>query len=131
MPLKKTLILSTVLLFLASSAAFAAEKKSLSYWIKNTGSKIQSVSKKPKKDTATAGVKGDPEKAADELYWKEGKQVVKDEEIKSLENAVDLVNKGQNDEAVKALEAFLKDYPKSALKADAEEGLKILKAQRP
>lgn len=130
MPLKKTLVISTALLFLASSAAFAAEKNSLSYWMKNTGSKIQGLSKKPKKDTATAGVKGDPEKAADELYWKEGKPQVKDEEIKSIENAVELVNKGQNDEAIKALEAFLKDYPKSALKADAQEGLKILKAEK-
>ncbi|MBI5969852.1 MAG: hypothetical protein HY884_01675 [Deltaproteobacteria bacterium] len=114
---------------LISGGAFAAEAKGLSYWMKSTGSKIQGIQKKQKKDTATAGVKGAAEKASDDLYWKEA-GAIKEEEVKALDAAIALINDGKNNEAFAALEKFISDYPKSQLKADAQEGLKLLKAEK-
>lgn len=112
-----------------SGGALAAEAKGLSYWMKSTGSKIQGMQKKAKKDTATAGVKGAAEKANDDLYWKEA-GAIREEEVKAMDAAIALINDGKNDEAVAALEKFIADNPKSPLKADAQEGLKLLKAEK-
>lgn len=129
MSIRKSIILLSAVFLIAATAGFAAEKKTLSYWIKNTGSKLESVSKK-KKDTAVAGVKGAPEKATDELYWKGEKPDVNEEEIDALESAVELANKGETAAAVKELEAFVAKYPKSPLTPDAKEGIKMLKAAK-
>jgi len=129
MSIRKTIVLLTAALFITSATGFAAEKNSLSFWVKNTGSKLQSVSKK-NKNTAVAGVKGAAEKADDDLYWKGKKPDVDEEEIDALEAAVELVSKGDLDAAIKELEAFIAKYPDGALTPDAKEGLKALKAEK-
>ncbi len=126
----KQIGVALVAIAIMSGGAFAAEAKGLSQWMKSTGSKIQGMQqKKTKKETATAGVKGAAEKADDDLYWKEA-AAVKEGEINALDAAIALVNDGKNDEAVTALEKFISDYPKSPLKADAQEGLKLLKTEK-
>lgn len=129
MSIRKTIILLTAALFITSATGFAAEKNSLSFWVKNTGSKLQSVSKK-NQNTAVAGVKGAAEKAPDDLYWKGGKPDVAEEEIDALESAVEHVNKGETEAAIKELEAFIARYPDGALTPDAREGLKVLQAEK-
>ncbi|OGQ57565.1 MAG: hypothetical protein A3J24_01065 [Deltaproteobacteria bacterium RIFCSPLOWO2_02_FULL_53_8] len=127
--MRKSIILLTAVFLIATATSYAAEKNTLSFWIKNTGSKLESVSKK-KKDSAVAGVKGAPEKAPDELYWKGAKPDVNEEEVAALESAVERANKGESAAAIKELEAFIAKYPKSPLLADAQEGLKMLKAEK-
>ncbi|MBI5562772.1 MAG: hypothetical protein HY894_07990 [Deltaproteobacteria bacterium] len=129
MSLRRFIFMLVAVFAVGSSLGLAAEKQDLSFWMKNTGAKLKTVTKK-KKDTAVAGVKGAPEKASDDLYWKDGKPEVKEEEIDALEAAVEHVNKGETALAVKALEGFVSKYPKSPLKPDAEDGLKMLKAEK-
>jgi len=128
MSIRKTIALFTAALLLTSAPGFAAEKNSLSFWVKNTGSKLQSVSKK-NKNTAVAGVKGAAEKAPDDLYWKGVKPDVTEDEIDALESVVEHVTKGETDAAIKELEAFIAKYPDSALTPDAREGLTALKTE--
>lgn len=129
MSIRKSLILLTTVFFVTASTGFAAEKSTLSFWIKNTGSKLSSVSKK-NKNTSVAGVKGAPEKATDELYWKGDKPDVNEDEIDALESAIDRANKGDTAAAITELEAFIAKYPKSPLTPDAQEGIKMLKAEK-
>lgn len=129
MSIRKSIILLTAVFLIAASTGFAAEKNTLSFWIKNTGSKLESVSKKSK-NSAVAGVKGAPEKATDELYWKGEKPTVNEDEIDALESAVERVNKGDTAGAIKELEAFIVKYPKSPLMPDAQAGLEMLKTEK-
>jgi len=63
-----------------------------------------------------------------QLYWKgkTGPEPVSPEEIKEFRTAVEKANAGKTDEAVPALNAFVEKYPKSPLKPDAEETLRVL-----
>lgn len=130
MSLRKLIFFIAAIFIMNSSVGIAAEKQGLSFWVKNTGSKLQSVAKK-KKETAVAGVKGAPEKAPDELYWKDGKTPdVDEDEVDALESVVEHVNKGESALAIQELETFIDKYPKSPLTPDAKEGLKMLKADK-
>ena len=73
------------------------------------------------------------ESGSKELYWKDkpGATPVTTDEVKSLRAAVDLARAGKNVEATADLKAFLDKYPKSALRSDAEDTLKLLNPPAP
>ncbi|MBI5643762.1 MAG: hypothetical protein HY954_09855 [Deltaproteobacteria bacterium] len=115
--------------FLFAGAAESAEKQdNLFYWLRVVSSKVQK--KKIKQGTAAvSGVRGDAEKAPDELYWKDAIELGTDE-AKEFAGIIDHIERGENDTAILKLEDFLKSYPNSPVKGDAEEGLSILKTNK-
>ena len=128
--MKKSLILSVAFfVFAISMQGFAYSADSaISAWLKSTAYKLKVISKAEKpRTTAVVGVKGAEQTKEDELYWKESPS--KDEEIKRLTEAYEAADKGNKDEALIKLEAFVKDYPKSPLAKDARAGIEALKAE--
>lgn len=104
-------------------------EKSLSWWLKSIAYKLKAISKESKESvTAVVGVKGAENEDTDDLYWKEVE--LSESEFKRFKEAEGYAQEGKTDEAIKTLEAFIKDYPTSPLIKDAEEGVEILKAQK-
>lgn len=77
------------------------------------------------------GVRGSKSTSAqNQLYWKGKKTAapIPVEEVKDMRAAVELARAGKKEEAILALEAFQKNYPKSVFLPDVAETLKRLKA---
>src|SRR3990170_6096231 len=115
--MRKSLVLFGAFFLLATAMpgfAYSADS-AISAWLKSTAYKLKVISKAEKpRTTAVVGVKGAEQTTKeDELYWKESPS--KDEEIKRLTEAYEAADKGNKDEALLKLEAFVKDYPKSPL----------------
>lgn len=118
------------------AAAQEQEKKagpSISAWLKGLQAKIARII--PKKSipmtTGVAGVRGAKEDAAVKLYWegKKGEEAVTEEELLKFKTGVDLADKGNKEESLKALDEFMKQYPDSALIPDAKKTLDLVKAE--
>ncbi|HZX35859.1 MAG TPA: hypothetical protein VFF54_05150 [Thermodesulfobacteriota bacterium] len=127
---KKMVLLGAFFVFAVSMQSFAYSADSpASSWLKSMAYKIKVISKAEKPQaTAVVGVKGAEQTTKeDELYWKES--ATKDEEIKRFTEAYDAAEKGNKDEALAKLEAFVKDYPDSPLVKDARAGIDALKAE--
>ena len=126
-----------VLLGLLAGAAAAGEQPAaaesgLTGWLKELRKKIDLVV--PRKtlpvSTGVAGVRGAKDDAkTDKLYWKgkKGDAAVTEEEMKEFKEAVELVEKHDRKDALKELEAFMKQYPDSALIPDAKKTLDMLR----
>lgn len=80
--------------------------------------------------TAVAGVKGAPESATDELYWKDAGGALTEDEANELAVILPLIEKGDNETAIIKLDAFLKNHPESPVKGDIEEELNALRPQK-
>ena len=79
--------------------------------------------------TNVIGLRGSKqEPLSKQLYWKgrSGNRPISSEEVKVFRDAIDQARAGKKAEASAALKSFLDRYPKSALKPDAEETLKLL-----
>jgi TolA-binding protein len=79
--------------------------------------------------TNVIGLRGSKqEPVSKQLYWKgkSGSRPVSTDEVKAFRDALDQARAGKKTEASAALKSFLDKYPKSALKPDAEETLKLL-----
>lgn len=124
--MKRALAALACIIFLSSPALAAS--KDINSWLKTVGGKLNLSQSKTKKKAAVAGVKGALERDGDDLYWK--KSGIEKEEARSFTRAVDLIEAGDDKEGIKALEAFIRDYPKSTLKADAEDGINILRNKK-
>lgn len=127
-----------VMIGLCAATAWAQqqEKKvgpSISEWLKGIQQKIALIA--PKKtipmSTGVAGVRGAKEEGQTKLYWKgkKGDEVVTEEELAKFKTGVDLADKGDKAGSIKELEAFMKQYPDSALIPDAKNTLDMLKAE--
>jgi len=88
--------------------------------------KIELITPKKKLATTTAagGVRGSLADA-DDVYWKGEAQTgtVEEEELTAFKKAIELVDAGKAVEAKSAFTEFVKQYPRSALRADAEAAL--------
>lgn len=114
---------------LAAPLQVSAADEELSLW-ERLRKKIELLTPKKKLTTTTAagGVRGSLADA-DDVYWKgEAEQVAVDaDELKAFTNAIELVDSGKMDEAKAAFADFVKQYPDSSLRKDAEAALAQLK----
>ena len=80
--------------------------------------------------TAVGGVRGAEVKNND-LYWKgEAKPAsIKADELAAFRKAMALVKAGKKDDAKGAFAGFVKKYPKSPLRKDADQALAKLKTE--
>jgi TolA-binding protein len=134
----KKLLYITLVLGLCCTMATAQEQEKraesgFSAWLKSLQAKIALIA--PKKTipmtTGVAGVRGAKEDAAVKLYWKgkKGDEAVTEEELLKFKAGVDLAEKGNKEESLKALDEFMKQYPDSALIPDAKKTLDLVKAE--
>ncbi|MBU1214871.1 MAG: hypothetical protein KKF58_02515 [Gammaproteobacteria bacterium] len=123
----KRLIALFVLLgiVLAAPVQVSAADQDLSLW-ERLRKKIELLTPKKKLTTTTAagGVRGSLADA-DDVYWKgEAEQAaIDDAELTAFTKAIELVDGGKTDEAKTAFADFVKQYPDSSLREDAEAAL--------
>lgn len=123
--MKKALMVLSVALMAVSS--FAGEG-----WFAEMRSKTEKIvpTKKTTVTTAVGGVRGSQGETQDTLYWK-GKEedaAVGEEELEKFNSALDAAINGKTAESLKGFEAFLREYPKSPLAADAKKAIEEIKA---
>jgi len=117
------------------TAALAQEQKgsALSDWLKGIQKKIGKIV--PKKalpqSTGVAGVRGAKEDSSVKLYWKgkKGDELVTEEEMGKFKEGLESAAKGDRAGAIQGLEAFMKQYPDSALIPDAKKTLDLVKLE--
>ena len=128
-------IIATLMLgvILGVQPLYADEPKeaSTSLW-ESLRKKIETFTPKKKlvATTAVGGVRGALVES-DDLYWK-GEAVVKEinaMELKDFDNALTLFESGNTKGAINAFNKFVKEYPESALVADANKALKLLQQE--
>lgn len=117
-------------LALGSQALYAAEKSdsTKSFWEK-LRVKIESMTpqKKTAVTTATGGVRGAPVSASD-IYWKNEAtgQTMADDELEDFKKAMKLAGSDDKAQARAAFGEFIKKYPESSLRKDADQALALL-----
>ena len=128
------MIRATILILglsLATSSIAADENKASAF--DGFRKKIEQLTPKKKLQTTTAvgGVRGDLAADAGALYWKGemAEQTIDAEELTAFEEALTLAEAGNKTPAEKSLNDFLKKYPDSQLKPDAEQALALLKTE--
>lgn len=132
--MKRTLVLILVLMF-GLTVAVAQDKKEsgLAAWLKDLQRKIQQIM--PRKslpmETAIAGIRGVRVEEKGKVYWKGKRQEepVSEAELAKFKNAVDRAAKGEMQATVKEMEAFMEEFPDSALIPDAKKTLDLARAE--
>lgn len=127
--MKKITMLLLLGLAIGSQALYAAEKNgTMSFWDK-LRVKIEALTpqKKTSVTTATGGVRGAPTRA-DDIYWKNEAtgQTVADEELEAFKKAVKLADSNGKAQAQGAFAEFIKKYPQSSLRKEAEQAVALL-----
>jgi TolA-binding protein len=125
--------IAVLVVIIGISLASAGDIEEKGGWWKKLRSKIEKLTPKNEKfTTAVGGVRGAREEGSDELYWKGLKKepAVDEKELGEFQAALDLAVEGRNDEALKAFEEFLRSYPESALREDAEGAVERLKPEQ-
>ena len=121
----KRLIALLVVLGIALASPVQAADQELSLW-ERLRKKIELLTPKKKLSitTAAGGVRGSLADA-DDVYWKgEAKPVTIDEnELAAFSKAIALADVGNTADAQAAFAQFVKQYPDSTLRADAEAAL--------
>jgi TolA-binding protein len=135
--MKKIYSLVLMLSFCCTAATAQEQAKkagpSISEWLRGLQIKIAQII--PKKTipmtTSVAGVRGAKEGVQGKLYWKgkKGEEAVTEEELEKFKSGVALAVKGDNDGSLKQLDAFMKQYPDSALIPDAKKTFDMVKAE--
>ena len=132
--MKKVIVLLLVMI-LNSVTLYAGEagkdEKTSSFW-DAIRKKIELLVPKKKlvATTATGGVRG-AQTSTDDVYWKgdTASNVVDGDELDAFKKAVDLVGSGDKKQARDAFEEFVKTYPESSLRKDADEALAQLQLE--
>ena len=117
-------------LLLAVSTARAAEGDA--FW-NSLASKLHKLAPTRKSTATTAvggvrGTKGD----GSEIYWK-GKETgveIGEDELERFNQAMESRNKGDKELALRQFDEFLRDFPKSTLRSDAQQAVELLKADK-
>ena len=130
--MKKFTMLFLLALAVGSQALYAAEKSASpqTFWDK-LRVKIEAMTpqKKTSVTTATGGVRGAPTSSED-IYWKDEAtgQTVAAEELEAFKKAVKLADSNSNGktQAKAAFAEFIKKYPGSSLRKDADQALALL-----
>jgi TolA-binding protein len=131
--MKKIMILMLGLLLTANAPA-DEEKKAEEGLLDALRKKIELLMPKKKLQTTTAvgGVRGSKADAND-LYWKGEKkdEGIDADELAAFDEALALAESGEMIKAEKLLVAFIKNYPGSQLREDAEQALVYVKERAP
>ena len=128
--MKKLTMLFLLGLSLGSPALYAGESgdKAMSFW-DSLRAKIESFTpqKKSGVTTATGGVRG-ALVASDDLYWKSdaSSETIAAAELEAFSRAIKLADANDKTPAKTAFSAFVKKYPGSALRKDADQALAML-----
>ncbi len=108
-----------------SGSLMAAESNAPGFW-ELLRIKIEQLTPQKKLSTTTAvgGVRGAPVESTD-VYWKgEAKPSAIDaDELMKFRHAVTLVEAGKRQDARSAFDEFIKKYPESPLRKDAESAI--------
>ena len=123
---------SLLLLALVPFFLNAKEKEwNLKDWLNTVQKRIRRTERRQGQRVAVAAIRGAKEDAPKKLYWKgkSSNQAVTDAELQEFKTAVSMVSAGQKMEGQSALDAFLKKYPTSALKSDAENTLALVQKE--
>lgn len=123
----KTLALLFALCLLWGDTTFGEEQN---IWGKMKN-RLETLAPQKKMATTTAvgGVRGAKEQTSDSLYWKNEskKEAIDEVEYTRFNEAYQAATSGQTEDAAARFEAFLKDFPQSTLKPEAEEALAALR----
>ena len=121
-----------------ASVSYAEESKpvqDLSAYLDQLQVKLEHTAQRANQPTSSGssvvGLRGSKqEPLSKQLYWKgkTGNTPVTPEEVKMFRTAIEEAKAGKKDEAVSSLKSFVEKYPKSGLKGDAEDTLKMLAA---
>ena len=128
--MKKIIMLFLLGLALGAQSLYAAEKgdSTKSFWEK-LRVKIESLTpqKKTTVTTATGGVRG-ASGSTEDLYWKNEAtgQTVEGDELEAFKNAMELAGLDDKAKAQAAFAEFIKKYPGSSLRKDADQALAML-----
>lgn len=128
--MKKIIMLFMLGLALGSQALYAAEKSdsTKSFWDK-LRVKIEAMTpqKKTNVTTATGGVRGAPVSTED-VYWKNEAtgQILSADELDTFKKAMKLAGSDDKAQAKAAFAEFIKKYPDSSLRKDADQALALL-----
>ena len=125
-----------IVLFFAVASAFSAatlyaadnNSGSMSLW-ERLRKKIETFTpqKKIGATNAVGGVRGAPSDATD-IYWKgeANRETIDAEELAAFKKAMDLGAAGETKQAHDAFAEFIKTYPGSSLRKDADQALAAL-----
>ena len=117
-------------LAIGSQALYAAEKSdsAQSFWEK-LRVKIETMTpqKKTAVTTATGGVRGAPVSTGD-MYWKNEAtgQILSSDELEAFKKAMKLADSDDKAQAKAAFGEFIKKFPESSLRKDADQALALL-----
>ncbi|MEK6531120.1 MAG: hypothetical protein AABZ23_01345 [Deltaproteobacteria bacterium] len=128
MRLRFLLVFFMALMLFSGTARSTDKKDSAFNRLRAAVSRVQKKSANSQ-STAVAGVKGAPESATDELYWKDGANAMNEAQTNELAEILPLIEKGDREAAITRLDAFLKNHPESPVKGDIEEELKVLRSK--
>ncbi|MEO8342178.1 MAG: hypothetical protein ABI536_00015 [Gallionella sp.] len=123
----KKLIMLFLALTLASQGLYADERSTStqSFW-DMLRSKLESFTPKKKvtATNATGGVRGSAV-ASEDVYWKDEStgQTIDAVELDAFKKAVKLIDAGDKTQAKTAFSDFIKKYPGSPLRKDADQAL--------
>lgn len=131
--MKKIMILLLGLLLTANILA-EEEKKAEEGLLDALRKKIELLMPKKKLQTTTAvgGVRGS-KADANELYWKgeKGEEGIDADELAAFDEALAKAEAGEMEAAEKELKTFIKSYPASQLREDAEQALVYVMERAP
>ncbi|MDO8262665.1 MAG: hypothetical protein Q7T21_05510 [Gallionella sp.] len=125
--MKQLIMLFLLGLALFSQALHAGEKNdnTSSFWDRLRG-KIESLTpqKKLGATTATGGVRG-AHAATEDMYWKNdaSAQIIDSDELEVFAKAMKLTDSDDKAQAQAAFSEFIKKYPESSLRQDADQAL--------
>jgi len=129
--MRKVIVLLAVLISVVISAPLYASDSnsgSMSFW-EMLRKKIESFTpqKKIGVTNAVGGVRGAPSDA-DDVYWKGevSKKEIDAAELNEFKQAVDFASAGETLQALKAFLGFVKHYPDSKLRKDADQATAAL-----
>jgi len=128
MMMKKLITIAMLFVMASAAAALQAEEKSTSFW-DGMRKKIETIA--PKKQlgatTAVGGVRGAPSDVND-FYWKgeAASAQVDPQELTAFTKAFELGASGNVPQSQQAFQWFIKTYPDSVLRKDADKALLVL-----
>lgn len=128
--MKKLTMLFLLSAVLVSQSLHAGEKNddTSSFW-NRLRSKVESLTpqKKLSATTATGGVRGAPA-ATEDMYWKNdaSAQTIGSDELEAFSRAMKLAATDDKTPAQAAFSEFIKKYPDSQLRKDADQALALL-----
>ena len=125
--MKKLTMLLLLGLAFGSQALYAGNDSTQSFW-DMLRSKLESLTpqKKVVATNATGGVRG-AAVASEDVYWKNEAtgQTIDSDELDAFKKAVKLFEAGDKGQAKTAFSDFIKKYPDSSLRKDADQALAL------